>query len=102
MKLSRVGLNAIFLRPRMGGLETYVRQLVPELVRLRPDVRFVLFLGRFGREALAGEPWLDEVEIVTHPLLGRPWLTAISELTLLGALADRYAFTPPTSCSWAT
>jgi glycosyltransferase involved in cell wall biosynthesis len=89
MTLSRVGLNAVFLRPRMGGLETYVRRLVPELVRLRPDVRFVLFLGQLGREALAGEPWLDEVEVVTHPLLGRPWMTAISELTVLAVLADR-------------
>jgi glycosyltransferase involved in cell wall biosynthesis len=89
MTLSRVGLNAVFLRPRMGGLETYVRRLVPELVRLRPNVRFVLFLGQLGQEALADEPWLDEVEIVTHPLLGRPWLTAVSELTVLAVLADR-------------
>jgi glycosyltransferase involved in cell wall biosynthesis len=89
MTLSRVGLNAVFLRPRMGGLETYVRRLVPELVRLRPEIRFVLFLGRRGHEALAGEPWLGEVEVVTHPLLGRPGLTAVSELTLLAVLADR-------------
>ena len=89
MTLSRVGLNAVFLRPRMGGLETYVRRLVPELVKLRPNVRFVLFLGQLGREVLADEPWLDEVEIVTHPLLGRPWMTAVSELTVLAVLADR-------------
>ncbi len=89
MTLSRVGINAVFLRPRMGGLETYVRSLVPELVRLRPDVRFVLFLGERGRDSLSGESWLDEVEVATHPLLGRQWLTALSELTLLGVLADR-------------
>jgi glycosyltransferase involved in cell wall biosynthesis len=89
MKLSRVGINAVFLRPRMGGLETYVRSLVPELVRLRPEVRFLLFLNQEGSEYLAGEPWLEEVDVVTHPLLGRRWLTALSELTLLGELAGR-------------
>ena len=26
----RIGINALFLEPRMGGLETYVRALVPE------------------------------------------------------------------------
>lgn len=87
--LSRVGVNAVFLRPRMGGLETYVRRLLPELVRLRPDVRFSLFLNREGREYLSHEDWLSEVEVVTHPLLGVRWFTALSELTLLGELARR-------------
>jgi glycosyltransferase involved in cell wall biosynthesis len=89
MTLARAGINAVFLRPRMGGLETYVRRLVPELVRLRPDVRFALFLNHEGRDYLAGEDWLDEIEVVTHPLLGRRWFTAFSELTLLGELARR-------------
>jgi glycosyltransferase involved in cell wall biosynthesis len=89
MSLSRVGINAVFLRPRMGGLETYVRSLIPELVRLRPDVRFSLFVNSEGREYLAHEPWLHAVDVVTHPLLGRRWLTALSELTLLGELARR-------------
>jgi glycosyltransferase involved in cell wall biosynthesis len=87
--LSRVGINAVFLRPRMGGLETYVRRLVPELVRQRPDVRFSLFLNHEGREYLAGEDWFREVDVITHPLLGRRWFCALSELTLLGELARR-------------
>ena len=73
----------------MGGLETYVRRLVPELVRAHPKVRFTLFLNAEGREYLGGEEWLDSIEIAVHPLLGRRWLTAASELTLLGSLADR-------------
>jgi glycosyltransferase involved in cell wall biosynthesis len=89
MTLSRVGINAVFLRPRMGGLETYVRSLMPELVRLRPEVRFTLFLNSEGREYLAGESWLSAVDVATHPLLGRKWLTAVSELTVLGELASR-------------
>lgn len=87
--LTRVGINAVFLRPRMGGLETYVRRLVPELVRLRPDVRFVLFLNDEGREYLVEEEWIGEVDVATHPLLGRRWFCALSELTLLGELARR-------------
>jgi glycosyltransferase involved in cell wall biosynthesis len=87
--LAHVGLNAVFLRPRMGGLETYVRRLLPELVRLRPDVRFTLFLNEEGRDYLAGEEWFQAVDVATHPLLGRRWFTALSELTLLGELVRR-------------
>lgn len=89
MSLLRVGINAVFLRPRMGGLETYVRSVVPELVRLRPDIRFSLFLNHEGRDYLSHEDWLGEVDVVTHPMLGRRWFCALSELTLLGELARR-------------
>ncbi len=85
----RIGLNAVFLEPRMGGLDTYVRALVPELVRLAPAVRFSVFCNAQGREYLAQEGWAEAVELVTHPLLGRRGLRAASELTLLGALAGR-------------
>jgi glycosyltransferase involved in cell wall biosynthesis len=85
----RVGINAVFLEPKMGGLDTYVRALVPELVRLAPEVEFSVFCSPGGREYLKGEGWGGEVELVTHPLLGRRGLKALSELTLLGALAGR-------------
>jgi len=89
----RVGINAVFLEPRMGGMDTYVRALVPELVRLAPEVRFSVFCNPRGRAYLEREAWVDReawpgrVELVTHPLLGRRGLKAASELTLLGALA---------------
>jgi glycosyltransferase involved in cell wall biosynthesis len=85
----RVGINAIFLEPRMGGLDTYVRALVPELVRLAPDVEFSIFCNPRGREYLEQEGWGESVELVTHPLLGRRGLKAASELTVLGAIAGR-------------
>jgi glycosyltransferase involved in cell wall biosynthesis len=85
----RIGINAVFLEPKMGGLDTYVRALVPELVRLAPEVEFSVFCSPGGREYLEGEGWGGEVELVTHPLLGRRGLKALSELTLLGALAGR-------------
>src|SRR5689334_7292559 len=87
--LQRVGINAVFLRPRMGGIETYVRRLLPELISVSPETRFSLFLSAQGLAALGDEPWLDEVEVVRHPLLGAPYVSALSEMTLLAALAER-------------
>jgi glycosyltransferase involved in cell wall biosynthesis len=84
---SRIGLNAVFLEPRMGGLETYVRSLVPQLVRLAPDTRFSVFCSPGGRDYLAGEDWTSAVELIVHPLIGRRGLKALTELTLLGAVA---------------
>src|SRR3954469_13468052 len=71
----------------MGGVETYVRRLVPELVALSPGTRFTLFLSRPGEEALREEPWFGELDVVRHPLLGVRGLTAVSEMALLGRLA---------------
>lgn len=85
----RIGINAIFLEPRMGGLDNYVRALVPELVRLAPGVRFSVYCSPGGRRYLEQEAWSSEVKLVTHPLLGRRGLKAVSELTLLGAVAGR-------------
>lgn len=84
-----VGINAVFLQPRMGGLETQTRAIVPELVRLAPRVRFSVFVNHSGRELLEGEDWAADVALVTHPLLGRRGLRAASELTILGELAPR-------------
>jgi glycosyltransferase involved in cell wall biosynthesis len=86
---ARPAINAVFLEPGMGGLETYVRELVPELVRAAPGMRLSIVCNPVGRELLAAEPWADEVELVVHPLIGRRGLRAASELTLLGALASR-------------
>jgi glycosyltransferase involved in cell wall biosynthesis len=86
---ARVGINAIFLEPRMGGLDTYVRALVPQLVRLAPGIEFSVFCSPGGREYLEGEGWGDAVELVVHPLLGRPGLKALTELTVLGLVAGR-------------
>ncbi len=85
----RIGINALFLEPRMGGLDTYVRALLPELMRLAPQVRFSVFCSPGGREYLEREQWSGEVELVTHPLLGRRGLKAVAELTVLGGIAGR-------------
>jgi glycosyltransferase involved in cell wall biosynthesis len=85
----RVGINANFLEPHMGGLVTYVRELVPELARLASKTRFSVYCNPIGREYLAAQGWPDDIELVTPPLLGRPGLRAAMELTALGWLAGR-------------
>lgn len=86
---SRIGINAIFLLAGMGGLETYVRELVPELMRAAPRVRFSIFCSPEGERLLHETDWADSVELVAHPLFGVRGLKALSELTVLGALAGR-------------
>ncbi len=86
---SRVGINAVFLEPQMGGMDAYVRALVPELVRLAPELAFTVFCNPRGCAYLESEGLGDQVELATHPLLGRRGLKAVSELTVLGALAGR-------------
>jgi glycosyltransferase involved in cell wall biosynthesis len=82
-------VNAVFLEPPMGGLETYVLALLPELIRLAPEVRFSVFCSPAGREQLSRERWSREVELATHPLFGVRGLKAVSEMTALGVIAGR-------------
>jgi glycosyltransferase involved in cell wall biosynthesis len=72
-----IGLNALFLEPgRVGGTETYVRQLVPELARAAPDDRFVLYLAR---EA-AATAW----EIPDNVRVGYAPVSSVSRVQRLG------------------
>lgn len=88
-RVRRVGINAVFLQPRMGGVETYVRRLVPALLEAGPSLELEIFVNAEGRKLLAAEPWADSVRLFTHPLLGRRYTRALSELTVLGAIASR-------------
>jgi glycosyltransferase involved in cell wall biosynthesis len=71
----------------MGGIATYVRRLLPALVDARPGLRVSVFVNQAGRELLAAEDWSSAVELVSHPLLGIRGTRALTETTLLGALA---------------
>jgi glycosyltransferase involved in cell wall biosynthesis len=88
-RVRRVGINAVFLQRRMGGIETYVRRLIPALIKTAPELELELFVGPAGAEAVRDEAWLGSIELVRHPLLGRPYTRALTELTLLGWLASR-------------
>jgi glycosyltransferase involved in cell wall biosynthesis len=89
LSFRHLGVNAVFLRPRMGGLETYTKELVPRFLSLRPDLRISVFVSPEGLPVLRDQPWAGEVTLVTHPLLGARGLKAVTELTILGALAPR-------------
>jgi glycosyltransferase involved in cell wall biosynthesis len=87
--LAHLGVNALFLEPRMGGIETYVRELYPAILEARPDLKISMFVNARGRELIASESWGDAVRLVTHPLLGVPGGRALSEALLLDAFARR-------------
>jgi glycosyltransferase involved in cell wall biosynthesis len=84
----RAGVNAIFLEPGMGGLETYVLELMPALLRADPALRLTVLCNSRGRELLATQPWAGEVQLVTLRATARG-LRAIFELGPLGVLAGR-------------
>jgi glycosyltransferase involved in cell wall biosynthesis len=88
MRGVRVGINSIFLEPGMGGLETYMRELVPALLRAEPDLHLTILCNAQGAELLAAEQWAGEVELAT-PRLTRRGMRAAYELGPLGALASR-------------
>lgn len=88
-----VGLNLLYLAPgETGGTETYARELIPELVRARPDWRFIAFVGREGlpaddARAMGAEP----VEI---PVSSRGRVTRIlGEQLLLPRAARKHGVT---------
>jgi glycosyltransferase involved in cell wall biosynthesis len=89
VSFGHVGINALFLEPRMGGLDTYARELIPNLLRARPGLRLSVYVNARGREHLEREPWSGEARLVSHPLLGVRGTRAIAELTALGAIAGR-------------
>jgi glycosyltransferase involved in cell wall biosynthesis len=73
----------------MGGLDTYLRSLMPQLLRLAPNSRFTVYCSPGGRAYLQQDEWSSEVELTVPPLIGRRGLKAVGELTLLGAIAGR-------------
>jgi glycosyltransferase involved in cell wall biosynthesis len=67
----RVGLNLVYLVPgEVGGMEVYARELIPALVRERPDLDLVAFIGREAAEAGDG-PWGELIPAVTVPVRSR-------------------------------
>src|SRR5215208_4868799 len=66
-----VGLNLVYLVPgETGGMETYARELIPALLRERPDLRLTAFVNREAAETRDG-PWHDLVPSVTVPVRAR-------------------------------
>src|SRR3954451_6930507 len=84
-----VGLNLVFLVPgATGGMETAARELVPELLRARPEWRFTAFVNREAQAT--GLDWLaggDQVPVPVAATSRVQW--ARGEQLLLPRLAER-------------
>jgi glycosyltransferase involved in cell wall biosynthesis len=85
----RAGVNAIFLEPGMGGLETYVLELIPALIAAEPSMRLTVLCNARGRELLERQEWASSVELET-PLGSRRGFRAVYEVGPLGASAGRH------------
>lgn len=85
----RIGVNAVFLEPGMGGLETYIRELVPRMAEQAPQSTIKVLCNDDGRRLLEGEGWDPAIKLVTPRALTRRGLRAATELTLAGAWASR-------------
>jgi glycosyltransferase involved in cell wall biosynthesis len=85
----RAGINAIFLEPGMGGLETYVLELTPALLEADSSLRLSVLCNARGRELLTAQPWARDVELIT-PRLAVRGLRALYELGPLGLRAGRF------------
>ncbi len=84
-----VGLNLIFLVPgATGGMETYARELIPELVAAAPGDRFTAFVSREG--AAGDGPWNDVDARVVVPVNSSNRVAWVrGEQQLLAPLARR-------------
>jgi glycosyltransferase involved in cell wall biosynthesis len=82
----RVGINAIFLEPGMGGLETYVLEMVPALLREDPALQMTMLCNAKGRRLLQRQTWAEQVKLTT-PVGTRRGVRALFELGPLGLFA---------------
>jgi len=63
-----VAVNAMFLDPGVsGGVETYVRALVPEMHRQAPRIRFVVCTTGRGAAALRADPAFAGIDVAQLP-----------------------------------
>jgi glycosyltransferase involved in cell wall biosynthesis len=85
-----LGLNLVYLVPgETGGMETYARELIPALIRERPNLRITAFAGR-DAHAVLQKDWAESIEAVEVPVSARrraEWVRG--EQLLLPRLAGR-------------
>jgi glycosyltransferase involved in cell wall biosynthesis len=73
-----------------GGGETYVRRLVPALLRARADLRLTLFAADEAYPSLLAEPWATEATVTHVPVRARSRTRRVlAEQTLLPRAARR-------------
>jgi glycosyltransferase involved in cell wall biosynthesis len=84
----RAGINAVFLEPGMGGLETALLELVPALLNAHDSLRLSVVCNARSRPLLDAQPWVSDVELITPRATVRG-ARALYELGPLGAVAGR-------------
>jgi glycosyltransferase involved in cell wall biosynthesis len=86
-----IGLNLLFLAPHeTGGMETYVRALVPLLPDAFADARFTVFAGRELAQEWRTAPWHPAMRLVALPLSSRTRIRRTAgEQTIVVAAALR-------------
>jgi glycosyltransferase involved in cell wall biosynthesis len=86
-----VGLNLCFLVPgETGGMEIYVRALVPALRRARQNLRLTLICSPELAEELEAEPWCEGLEVIRLSISGRSRVRRVlAEQTLVASAAKR-------------
>jgi glycosyltransferase involved in cell wall biosynthesis len=84
----RVGLNLIFLEPRLGGTGRYAMELPSALIAAEPDTEVHVFVSRDAPAQLRSEPWASKVHLVTVPVrISGPPIHALAQFAALPALA---------------
>jgi glycosyltransferase involved in cell wall biosynthesis len=68
MRPLRIGLNLVYLVRRAGGVGTYARELIPELLQAEPGSRIVAFVSRELDSEDRSAPWAAEIEWVQLPV----------------------------------
>lgn len=87
----RIGLNLMYLVPReVGGTETYARELILELARLRPEDEFIVYCGREATGVLPDPRWPENVRVhaINVKCRNKP-LRVLTELIALPRIAKR-------------
>ena len=87
--MRHLAYNAVFLEPQLGGVVTYAEHLIPEVAALVPDTRVTVFCNPDGHAHLRERGWDPRIELVDVGRLGAHGARAVTELTVLGLLADR-------------
>jgi glycosyltransferase involved in cell wall biosynthesis len=68
MRPLRIGLNLVYLTRHAGGVGTYARELIPELLQAEPGCRIVAFVSRELDSEDRSAPWAAEIEWVQLPV----------------------------------
>jgi glycosyltransferase involved in cell wall biosynthesis len=89
--MRKLAVNAVFLQPGMGGVETLTRELVPRMAECLPETKVVVHCNPAGADLLRGDSKPTNLEIVSHRLIGMRGVRAFGETLLLGPAALRDA-----------